>query len=129
MSHRSKIIKEWVDVKVTTANATFKDTFEVDKHASKIIGISITSDYNDKMYHRGSQRIVINEKEIYPEDYESKELMQGLNVPVNDRMIKLGEEIEPGNRKVELDYKDTAHPYAPFIPYRVRLYVFSRIDE
>jgi hypothetical protein len=129
MSHRSKIIKEWVDVKVTTANATVKETFEVDKHASKIIGISITSDYNDKMYHRGSQRIVINEKEIYPEDYESKELMQGLNVPVNDRMITLGEEIEPGNRKVELDYKDTNHPYAPFIPYRVRLYVFSRIDE
>lgn len=129
MSHRSKIIKEWLDVKVTAANATFKDTFEVDKHASKIIGISITSDYNDKMYHRGSQRIVINEKEIYPEDYESKELMQGLNVPVNERMIKLGEEIEPGNRKVELDYKDTNHPYASFIPYRVRLYVFSRIDE
>jgi hypothetical protein len=44
-------------------------------------------------------------------------------------MITLGEELETGNRKVELDYKDTEHPYAPFAPYRVRLYVFSRIDE
>jgi hypothetical protein len=129
MSHRSKIIKEWVDVSVTAANGTFKEKFEVDKHASKIIGIGISSSYNDKMYHRGSQRIVINEKEIYPEDYESKELMQGLNVPVNDRMITLGEELEPGNRKVELDYKDTDHPYALFSPYKVRLYVYSRIDE
>ena len=129
MSHRSKIIKEWVDVKVTSANGTFKDTFEVDKHASKIIGIGITSDYIEKMYHRGSQRILINEKEIYPENYESKLLMQGLNVAVNDRMITLGEELEPGNRKVELDYKDTNHPYAPFVPYRVSLYVYSRIDD
>ena len=129
MSHRSKIIKEWVDVKVTAANSTVKETFEVDKHASKIIGISLSSDYNDKLYFRGSQRITINEKEIYPEDYESKELIQGLNVAVNDRMIKLGEEFEPGNRKIELDYKDTDHPYAFFIPYRVRLYVFSRIDD
>lgn len=128
MTHRSKIIKEWVDVSITSPNQTFKEKFEVDKHACKIIGIAITSDYEDRIYHRGSQRITINEKEIYPEDYESKMLMQGLNVPVNDRIINIGEEMEPGNRKVEIDFKDKDHPYASFIPYKVRLYVFSKID-
>lgn len=129
MSHRSKIIKEWVDVIVVTANTNFKEFFEVDKHASRIIGIAISSNYDDRMYYRGSQRIAINEKEIYPEGYESKMLMQGLNVAVNDRIIKIGEEMETGNRKVEIDYKDTDHNSSTFIPYRVRLYVYSRIDD
>ncbi|MBK6834049.1 MAG: hypothetical protein IPG89_07165 [Bacteroidetes bacterium] len=129
MTHRSKIIKEWVDVHVTDAKKNFKASFEVDKHASRIIGISISSDADEKLYFRGSQRIAINEKEIYPEDYESKMLMQGLNVAVNERIIKIGEEMEPGNRKVEIDYKDSEHSNAPFSPYRVRLYVYSKIDE
>ena len=129
MSHRSKIIKEWVDVQVTDANQIFKQNFEVDKHAAAIIGISITSNSDDMLYFRGSQRIVINDIEIYPEDYESKMLMQGINVSVNERIIKLGEEILPGNRKVEIDYKDTDSRSVNFQPYKVRLYVYSRIDN
>lgn len=127
--HRSKIIKEWVDVQVTAANQSFKQSFEVDKHVAVIIGISIVSSSDDALYYRGSQRISMNDMEIFPEDYESKMLMQGINVSVNDRIIKLGEEIAPGNRKVEIDYKDTDHPAVAFQPYRVRLYVYSRIDN
>jgi len=126
---RSKIIKEWVDVQVTTANQPFKASFEVDKHAAVIIGICITSTLDEMIYYRGSQRITMNDMEIYPENYETKMLMQGLNVPVNERIIKLGEEIAPGNRKVEIEYMDTDHPLVPFQPYKVRLYVFSRIDN
>jgi len=129
MSHRNKIIKEWVDVLVTSANGTFKESFDVDKHASKIIGIAISTNNDNLMYFRGSQRIAINEREIYPEGYESKMLMQGFNVPVNERIKGLGEEMDPGNRKVEIEYKDEDHPSAVFLPYRVRLYVYSRIDD
>lgn len=129
MSHRSKILKEWVDVFVTPANQTFKESFEVDKHASKIIGIAISTNIDGMPYFRGSQRIAISEKEIYPEGYESKMLMQGLNVPVKERIIPLGEELEPGNRKIEIDYKDEDHPAIAFSAYRIRLYVYSRIDD
>lgn len=129
MATRSKIIKEWVDVEVTEPKTTVKGSFEVDKHASRILGIALTSNYNTQLFLRGSQKISINEREIYPEDYESQMLMQGLNVPVNERIIQLGEELEPGNRKVDIEYKDTEHPEAPFTPYRVRLYVFSRIGD
>lgn len=126
---RSKIIKEWVDVQVTTANQPVKASFEVDKHAAVIIGIAITSNLDEMLFFRGSQRITMNDMEIYPENYETKMLMQGLNVPVNERIIKLGEEIVPGNRKVEIEYKDTDHPVVAFQPYRVRLYVYSRIGN
>ncbi len=129
MAHRSKIIKEFVDVNVTSANTSFKERLEVDKHAVKILGIAIASNFDDRIYYRGSQKISINEKEIYPEGYESKMLVNGTNVSVNERMITLGEEIEVGNRKVEIDYKDTDHPNAPFTPYRVRLYVYSLLDN
>jgi hypothetical protein len=127
MSHRSKIIKEAVEVIVSAANQTFKESFEVDKHAGKILGILLISDYDELLYYRGTQRIKINEMEIFPEGYESKLLMQGLNVSVNERMIKLGEDILPGNRKVEIDYTDTNHASAPFTPYKVKLYVYSEV--
>lgn len=129
MQHRSKIIKEWVDVVVTDANQSYKQKFEVDKHAEAIIGISITTSNNNLVYNRGSQRIVINDLELYPEDYESKELMQSVSVEVNKRIINIDGEIAPGNRIVEINYKDTDHPDFSFQPYRVRLYVYSRIDN
>lgn len=129
MSYRSKIIKESVEVLVSAADQTFKESFELDKHAGKILGITLISDYDEQLYYRGTQRIKINEMEIYPEGYESKLLMQGLNVPVNERIIKLGEDILPGNRKVEIDYKDTSHASAPFTPYKVKLYVYSEVSE
>ncbi|MGZ3931679.1 MAG: hypothetical protein ACXVNO_01445 [Bacteroidia bacterium] len=128
-SHRSKIIKEWLDIQVTAANQTYKETFEVDKHAKKIIGFAISTNQDGLMYFRGSQRIVINEVEIYPEGYESKMLMQGFNINVNERIKMLEEEMEPGNREVELDFTDTDHPSMAFQPYRVRLYVYSKLDE
>lgn len=129
MSHRLKIIKEWVDVNITAANQVFKESFDVDKHVSKIIGIAFTTNNDSMPYYRGSQKVAINEKEIYPEGYESKLLMQGFNVPVNERIIKLGEELDPGNRKVEIEYKDEDHPAIAFAAYKVRLYVYSRIDD
>ena len=129
MSHRSKIIKEWIDIQVNDPNSTVKDSFEIDKLAACVMGISITSNFDDQLYYRGSQRIAINDKEIYPEDYESKMLMHGLNVPVNHRIIRFGEIIEPGNRKVEIEFKDTDHPSAGFSPYRVRLYVYSLLAD
>jgi len=129
MSHRSKIIKEWVDVQVTDANQTFKEKFEVDKHAAAIIGITITSTNNNLAYNRGSQRIVINDMELYPEGYESKELMQNTSVSANQRIINIDGEITPGNRIVEIGYKDQDHPDFAFQPYKVRLYIYSRIDK
>ncbi len=127
MSHRIGIIKEWVDIQITQPNQKVKGAMEVDKLAGHILGISISANLEDKLYYRGSQRITINEMEIFPEGYESKMLMQGLNVPVNQRIIRLGQKIEPGNRKVEIEFQDTEAQSAKFAPYRVRLYVYSQL--
>ncbi|MBL4898589.1 MAG: hypothetical protein JKX76_02955 [Colwellia sp.] len=124
-----KILKERFDIQVTAPDETFSNPeFEVDKNASKIIGIQITSDRDDLLFYRGSQRLKINDNEILPEGFESKLLMTGLNVPPNTRMYDLGE-LDPGNGMVEVRYKDSKHSKMPFEPYRVSFYVFSKVDQ
>jgi hypothetical protein len=131
MAHRLKIIEEYLDLNIAAANSTMKDRLEVDKHAFKIIGYEITSNQDALIYHRGSFRLTINEKEIKPSGYETKKVLQGTNVPARERMVPFpdNEELDPGNRKVEFEYTDTDHPATTFTPYRVRIYIYSRVDD
>ncbi len=125
MSYKNNIIKERFDLKITAATQVFKGDFELDKNADTVLGIAMTSDRDDLLYHRGSQKIQLNDQELFPEDYESKLLMTGLNVSPNERMILIGD-APSGNGKVEVWFKDTDSPSAVFAPYRVTLYVFSK---
>jgi hypothetical protein len=127
---QNKIIKERFTVNVTAAGETFKASFEVDKNADKIIGIAISSDRDDILYYRGTQAIKINDEEFFPETYESKLLMSGINVSPNERYFRLGR-INPGNRKVEIIYSDSGNDdMITFMAHRVYLYVYStRIVE
>ncbi|HYD23024.1 MAG TPA: hypothetical protein VEB40_16185, partial [Flavipsychrobacter sp.] len=66
------IIKKRFDIQVTEADKVFSGSFELDKDISFIRGILLTSNKDDLMYYRGSQKIEINKQEIVPEGYESK---------------------------------------------------------
>lgn len=127
---QNKIIKERFTLDVTAAAQTFKRSFEVDKNADKIIGIAISSDRDDILYYRGAQAIKINDEEFFPENFESKHLMSGINVSPNERYFRLGR-INPGNRKVEIIYTDSGvDDMIVFAQHRVYLYVYSlRIVE
>ena len=123
---QNKIIKQVFALDVTEAEETFKGTFEVDKNADKILGIAVSSSRDDLVYYRGTQAIKINEEEFFPEGYETKHLMCGINVPPNQRYFRLGR-IDPGNRKVEIIYTDNASEASEFSPYRIFLYVYSQL--
>lgn len=125
MSYKHNIIKDRFDIAVTSADETFKATFELDKHADLLMGIAITSDSESSVYYRGSQKIQLNDQELFPEDFESKLLMTGMNVSPNDRMIKTGD-VPTGNGRVEVWFKDATHPLQNFQPYRVSFYFFSK---
>jgi len=128
MSFEQQIIKERFDVLITSANQTFRAEFELDKNANYLLGIAITSDRDDLVFYRGSQKILVNDKELFPEDFESKLLLTGLNVNPNKRIVEVGE-IETGNGRIDLIYKDSNHTLAPFTPYRFTLYTFSLIEK
>jgi hypothetical protein len=124
----NKRIKKRYDIDVTAVSTLHTKTFELDKTVEKVHGILFASDRDDLMYYRGSAKVEINSEEIFPENYESKLLMSGLNVSPNDRYYNLGG-IAPGNFKVKVEYKDTADARLAFVPYRVSIYLDVEVRQ
>lgn len=124
----AKRIKKRYDIDVQTANAISSKTFELDKTVTAINGILFTSDRDDLVYYRGSAKVEINSDEIFPEGYETKLLMSGLNVSPNERYYNLGG-VLPGNFKVKIEYKDTPDARLQFVAYRVSIYLDVEIKS
>ena len=123
-----KRIKKRYDLQVASANGITSQTFELDKTVEKVHGILFASDRDDLMYYRGSSKVEINSDEIFPEGYETKLLMSGLNVSPNDRFYNLGG-VLPGNFKVKVEYKDTPDTRLAFVSYRVSIYLDVEIKS
>lgn len=123
-----KRIKKRYDIDVGSANAIHARTFELDKNVAKVHGMLFTSDRDDLVYYRGSTKVELNSDEIFPEGYETKLLMSGLNVSPNDRYYALGG-IAPGNFKLKIEYKDTADTRLQFTAYRVSVYLDVEIRD
>jgi hypothetical protein len=117
-----QIIKKRYDLKINEAGSIVREQFELDKNVSKVNAILLTSDKEDQLYNRGSQKIEINGQEIFPEKYESKLLMSGINVSPNDRFYKL-ENIGVGNRIMKVEYTDNNEARSSFSAYRVSVYL------
>ncbi len=115
-------VKKRFDISVTEPDKIFSKSFELDKNIVSVKGILFTSDKDDMLYYRGSQKVEINKEEIFPENYESKLLLSGINVSPNNRYYDLGNQ-PAGNGTIKVEYKDTEDTRAAFVPYRVSLYV------
>jgi hypothetical protein len=121
-------IRKRFDIKIQEQGNTVSEKFELEKTAKRITGLVLTSDREDLMFFRGEQKVEINGKEYFPEDYESKLLMTSLNVPTNNRFYDL-KNAETGSGIINLSYKDHNHLQAPFTPYRVSLYVQYETED
>ena len=120
------IVEKRFDIQIATKEQTVTGKFELDKTVKVIKGIKVTSDREDLLFYRGTQKIDINGKERFEANYESKNLQSSLNVDVNNRYKDL-RDTEPGNGIVQLTYIDNPHPLYAFTPYRVSLYVLYAI--
>jgi len=125
MSYKHELIKERFDLEITEENGQKKGEFQIDRNAATIFGISLTSNFEELLYYRGSQKIQINDQELFPENFESKLLMSSLSVPPNQRVVKVGN-ITAGNGKLEIWFKDTENDKGTFEAYTVSIYVFSK---
>jgi hypothetical protein len=123
-----KRIKKRYDLDVTAQNAVTSKTFELDKNVEKVHSVLFTSDRDDLMYYRGSGKVELNSVEIFPEGYETKLLMSGLNVSPNERYYNLGG-VAPGNFKLKVEYKDTPDSRLAFTAYRVSIYLDVEVKE
>ena len=116
------IVEKRFDIQVTTKGQKVSGKFELDKTVKVIKGIKVTSDREDLLFYRGSQKVDINGKERFEENYESKNLQSSLNVDVNNRYKDM-RDTETGNGLIVMTYFDNQHPLYAFSPYRVSLYV------
>ena len=115
-------IKKRFDILVTEANKSYNQDFELDKTITSVIGIAISSDKDDLLYFRGSQKVEVNKEELFPAGYESKLLMAGVNVSPNGKYYQL-DHVNPGNGIVKMVYEDADDGRTSFSPYRVSLYL------
>lgn len=116
-----KSVKKRFKIQITVANQSINKTFELDKSIKTIKGLALSSNRMDLLYQRGEQKIEINSEEYFPEDYESKMLLSGLNVSVNDKYYRLGE-VNAGNGNIKILFKDTDDGLTVFSPYTVNFY-------
>lgn len=123
-----KPVRKRFDLAVAAANGIVSQTFELEKTVMSIKGLLITSNMDDMLYFRGSQRIEINKDEIFPDGYESKLLMTGINVSPNKRYYDLGG-MKPGSGIIKIDFADADDGRTVFTPYRVSLYLDCLMDE
>ena len=114
-------VKKRFDIAVTDPNMVYSKTFELDKNIVSVKGILFTSDKDDLLYYRGSQKVEINKEEIFPENYESKLLLSGINVAPDNRYYDIGNQ-SAGNGTIKVEYRDMDDNRAVFTPYRVSLY-------
>ncbi len=123
-----KPVKKRFDLNVTSANQIITKNFELDKNIKSVKGILLTSDKDDLLYYRGSQKIEINKEEYFPENYESKLLMSGINVSPKSRYYDLGG-VNPGNGTIKVVFQDFEDARTVFSPYRVSLYVDCEMED
>ena len=123
-----KATKKRFDIKILVANSTVSETFELEKNIVKVHGVLVTSDKDDLLYYRGTQKIEINKEEFFPDNYESKLLMSGINVAPKQRYYDLGN-VNPGNGIIKLTYTDNEDGRTAFVPYRVSLYVDCEMED
>lgn len=124
----NSIVKKRFDLLVTESGKSISQSFELDKNIPLIVGLLLTSNRDDLLYYRGSQRLEVNKQEVFPEGYESKLLMTGINVSPNTRYYDTGQ-LATGNRIIKMEYTDHNDTRAPFEPYRVSLYVSCEQTE
>jgi hypothetical protein len=123
-----KPVRKRFDIQITTANSSTTEIFEMEKSIVAYKGMLFTSNMDDMLYFRGSQRVEINKDEIFPDGYETKLLMSGINVTPNARYYNL-ENMKPGNGQVKVEFVDTDDGRTVFQPYRVSLYLDCLMDD
>jgi hypothetical protein len=123
-----RYVRKRFDLQITDANSRVVEMFEMEKSITAYKGMLLTSNMDDMLYFRGSLRLDINKEEVFPEGYECKLLMSGINVSPNERYFDL-KEMRAGNGQVRVESEDTDDGRTVFQAYRVSLYLDCIMDN
>ncbi len=114
MERKTKETRITFSFRVSEANRLITvDNLELPKHTKMVKGLQLISDYPDKLYYRGSQRIEIGGEELFPDGFDSKILVSSVSVAPRERFFDLGD-VLPGDLSVKVRFEDKEHPNAAF---------------
>ena len=85
--------------------------WELPKKTKYVKGLQLTSDFPNKLYYRGAQKIEIGGDELFSEGFDSKILVSSISVAPRDRFFDLGE-VLAGDLSVKVRYQDSNHERA-----------------
>ena len=112
MEKQTREIRKTFSFQVNEANKLYTPVkWELPKKTAFIKGLQLTSDFPNKLYYRGSQRIEIGGDELFPEGFDSKILISSISVAPRERFFDLGE-VQPGDLSVKVQYEDKDHERA-----------------
>lgn len=112
MEKQTREIRKTFTFQVTEANKPYTPVkWELPKKTAYVKGLQLTSDFPNKLYYRGSQRIEIGGDELFPEGFDSKILISSISVAPRERFFDLGE-VQPGDLSVKVRYQDKDHERA-----------------
>lgn len=117
-------------IAVGTAATSYNQKFALDKDVHHVRGVLVTADHPDLLFYRGSQKIEISGEEILPEDFESRLLYSGINVPPDNRFLTLveGKGVPAGNGEIKVLYKDVNNSNTTFAAYNVTIIFVCEIQ-
>jgi hypothetical protein len=112
MSESVKEVRKVFSLEVKEAGKLYNPVkWELSKNTVRVKGIQLTSDFPNKLYYRGTQRIEIGGDELFPEGFDAKVLLSSISVPPRERFFDLGE-VQPGDLSVKVRYQDQNHERA-----------------
>ena len=112
MEKETREIRKTFSFQVNEANKLYSPVnWELPKKTKFVKGLQLTSDFPNKLYYRGNQKIEIGGDELFPEGFDSKILVSSISVAPRDRFFDLGE-VLPGDLSVKVRYQDTNHERA-----------------
>ncbi|WP_338792308.1 hypothetical protein [Bernardetia sp. MNP-M8] len=85
--------------------------FDLPSEAKKVTGIRLDSPEETLLSNRGSARIEVSNREIFPENFPAKFIMFGEEVPASERIHLLDEPITAHTIKIR--FQDEPSPSSP----------------
>jgi len=112
MEKQTREIRKTFSFQVNEANKLYAPVkWDLPKKTAFVKGLQLTSDFPNKLYYRGTQRIEIGGDELFPEGFDSKILISSISVAPRERFFDLGE-VQPGDLSVKVRYQDQDHERA-----------------
>jgi hypothetical protein len=112
METKTREIRKTFSFRVDQANKVYTPlNWELPKKTKYVRGIQLTSDFPNKLYYRGAQKIEIGGDELFPEGFDSKILISSISVAPRERFFELGD-VLPGDLSVKVRFEDNDHERA-----------------